>query len=129
MLFVTEKVPKFFITLKIFSLCSYTSKQLDRIFHFVRVCWSWKTITYIRAERTRALRQNISAQYIHTSRERNMTFQLIGRPWWGLPSKFVLGCDSLTTYNTGDGIISYVSEFLKLFIGNQMNWVLRPVCE
>ena len=47
-----------------------TSKQLDRIFHFVRVCWSWKTITYIWAERTRPWTQNFSGQYRHTERER-----------------------------------------------------------
>ena len=46
-----------------------TSKQLDRIFHFVRVCWSWKTITYIRAERTRPWTQNFSDQYRHIERE------------------------------------------------------------
>ena len=41
-------------------------KQLDRIFHFGRVCWSWKANTYIQAERTRPWRHNISGQYIHT---------------------------------------------------------------
>ena len=46
------------------------SKQLDRIFHFGRVCWSWKFNTYIQAERTTALRQNISGQYIHTFEQR-----------------------------------------------------------
>ena len=35
-------------------------KQLDRIFHLWRVCWSWKANTYIRAERTRLSRQNIT---------------------------------------------------------------------
>ena len=43
--------------------------QAERIFHFMRVWSSWKIITYIWAERTRALRQNISGQCIHTSRE------------------------------------------------------------
>ena len=58
---------------EIFSLCFYANKQLDRIFHFVRVCWSLKSHMYIRAERTRALRQNISGQYLDTDeqRERN----------------------------------------------------------
>ena len=55
---------------EIFSLCWFTSKKLDRIFHFGRVCWSWKANTYIPAERATALRQNISDQYIHTSKER-----------------------------------------------------------
>ena len=41
----------------------------ERIFHFGRVCFSWKTITYIWAERTRLWTQNISGQYRHTSRE------------------------------------------------------------
>ena len=60
-----------------YSLSAHTSKQLDRIFHFVRVCRSWKANTYIQAERTTALRQNISCQYIHTydkEREKQMDF-------------------------------------------------------
>ena len=55
------------------------SKQLDRIFHFVRVCWSWKTITYIWAERTRPWRQNFSGQYRHTERERVHIIRLWGK--------------------------------------------------
>ena len=55
---------------EIFSFCSYTNKQLDRIFHFGRVCWSWKANTYIQAERTRPLRQNFSGQYMHTYEQR-----------------------------------------------------------
>ena len=42
----------------------------ERIFHFGRVCLSWKTITYIRAEKTRPVRQNISGQYRHTYEQR-----------------------------------------------------------
>ena len=45
-------------------------KQLDRIFHFGRVCWSWKANTYIQAERKRPWRQNISGQYRHTYKQR-----------------------------------------------------------
>ena len=45
-------------------------KQLDRIFHFGRVCWSWKANTYIRAERKRPWRQNIPGQYRHTYEQR-----------------------------------------------------------
>ena len=38
-----------------------TNKQeLDRIFHFGRVCWSWKTNTYIQPATITAFRQNIS---------------------------------------------------------------------
>ena len=48
----------------------YVSKQLDRIFHFGRVCWSWKANTCIRAERKRPWRQNISGQYRHTYEQR-----------------------------------------------------------
>ena len=55
--------------------CLYTRRE--RIFHFGRVCWSWKAITYIQAERTRALRQNISGQYIHTSRENDIHIYVI----------------------------------------------------
>ena len=40
----------------------------ERIFHFGRVCWSWKTITYIRAERARPWTQNFSGQYIRASK-------------------------------------------------------------
>ena len=40
----------------------------ERIFHFFRVCWSWKTITYIWAERTRPWTQNFSGQYIRASK-------------------------------------------------------------
>ena len=50
--------------------CSFSSRE--RIFHFGRVCWSWKSNSYIRTERTRALRQNISGQYIHMSRENDI---------------------------------------------------------
>ena len=42
----------------------------ERIFHFGRVCLSWKTITYIWAERTRPWTQNISGQYRHTYKQR-----------------------------------------------------------
>ena len=37
--------------------CSYMSRE--RIYHFGKVCWSWKANTYIRAERTRLWWQNI----------------------------------------------------------------------
>ena len=40
-----------------------TSKQLDRIFQFVRVCLSWKTITCIWTERKWAFRHSIQGQY------------------------------------------------------------------
>ena len=49
----------------------------ERIFHFGRVCLSWKTITYIRAERTRPLRQNISSQYRHTYQQRESHSHII----------------------------------------------------
>ena len=42
----------------------------ERIFHFGRVCWSWKTTTYIQVERTRPWTQNISGQYRHTYEQR-----------------------------------------------------------
>ena len=45
-------------------------EQAIRIFHFVRVCLSWKTITYIQAERTKPWTQNISGQYRHTYEQR-----------------------------------------------------------
>ena len=54
--------------------CSLAHIWAERIFHFGRVCWSWKINTYIQAERTRALRQNISEQYIHTNRENKPHF-------------------------------------------------------
>ena len=74
---------KYSVSKALFSLliCMYTLTKWNilsnclliysrkRIFHFGRVCWSWKTITYISAGRTRPLRQNISGQYRHTSWE------------------------------------------------------------
>ena len=71
------------------------NKQLDRIFHFVRVCWSWKSNTYVQTERTRALRQNISGQYIHTEREKTVDFMIFSlledHGGSGLPPKIILG--------------------------------------
>ena len=52
-----------------FSLCSYVCNGLPRqaqpykIFHFGRVCLSWKTITYIRTERKWAFRHSIQVQH------------------------------------------------------------------
>ena len=40
----------------------------ERIFHFGRVCWSWKTITYIRNRESKALDTNFSGQYIQASK-------------------------------------------------------------
>ena len=63
-----------------------TSKHLDRIFHFVRVCLSWKTITYIWAERTRPWTQNFSGQYRYTEREKEfISLDWGGRLCSGLP--------------------------------------------
>ena len=95
MLFVMEQS-------KIFSLRLYTNKQLDRVFHFVRVRRSWKSNTYIQTVRTRALRQNISGQYIHTYKQREREtggfhdLQFIGRPWWVSLAKLLFGYNSLT---------------------------------
>ena len=71
---------------EIFSLCLYTSKQLDWIFHFVRLCWSFKTITYIQAEWTRPLTQNISGQYSGID-----AFSLWRRPCLVFPFK-IMNC-------------------------------------
>ena len=84
-----------------YSLSACTSKQLDRIFHFVRVCWSWKANTYIQAERTTALRQNISGQYTHSYQQRERetdgfhAFLLSGRPCLVFPSKIMVGNDDV----------------------------------
>ena len=53
-----------------YSLSACMSKQLDRIFYFMRVCWSWKASTYIQAERLTDLKQNISGQHTHTYEQR-----------------------------------------------------------
>ena len=41
----TSTLPKWNI-----SLCWYVNKKLDKIFHFVRVCWSWKSNAYVWTE-------------------------------------------------------------------------------
>ena len=89
---------------EIFSLCWHTNKQLDRIFHFVRVCWSWKANTYIWGERTTALRQNISGEYTHMSRERERNrwiscLLIVRKTASGLPFQ---NCGSLTVCQTGN---------------------------
>ena len=87
---------------EIFSHCWYMSKQLDRIFHFLRVCWSWKANTYIPAERTTALRQNISGQYTHEQRERETWIScllIVRKTVSGLPFQ---NYGSLTVCQTGN---------------------------
>ena len=49
----------------------------ERIFHFGRVCWSWKTITYIQTERARPWTQNFSGQYIRASKPLYICFNYL----------------------------------------------------
>ena len=56
-----------------------------------------------------------------------MSFNLSGRPWQAFPSKTVILLLSRPFSKIKANIMS-VSWFLKLFIGNQIDWVLLLVC-
>ena len=98
-----------------------TSKQLDRIFHFVRVCLSWKTITYIRAERTRPWTQNCSGQYRYTERGVHI-IRLWGKTMFWSSLLQNLGCFWQPFHRT-----YWVTGSDKLLRGNQIDWVIKLV--
>ena len=93
--------------------CSLARLWAKRIFHFGRVCWSWKTNTYIWAEREQAtmtaLRQNISL-WQRENKQLNgvfITFSLLG------DSRAI----SLTKLiKCGFALRLHVSEFFKSVI-------------
>ena len=102
------------------------SKQLDRIFHFVRECLSWKTIPYIQTERKWAFRHSIQGQYEQRTSKETWhsvswkTFQVL------LPK---LSCfkGPFTCTIKAEASNMCVAGSDKLLRGNQIDWVIKRV--
>ena len=102
------------------------SKQLDKIFHFVRVYWSWKTITYIWTERKWAFRHSIQGQYEQrTSKE---TWHSVNwKTFSGPPSINSAALKVHSHVPLKSRQIMCVTGSDKLLRGNQIDWVIQYV--